>query len=224
MDRPFVFINCAMSLDGKIATKERKQLKISGITDFNRMDQLRSGSDAIMVGIGTVLADDPSLTVKSEILKKERVQKGYFETPVRVIVDSFARTPINADIFQKGRGDIIIATCKRAPIDRIAQLEKKARVMSFGEHHVDLKLLMNELKHIGVNRLMVEGGATLNWGLVCEDLVDEIYTFIGNMLIGGESAPTPFDGSGFMENEIKFFKLMGVEQMDEGLVLKWVRK
>lgn len=65
MDRPFIFINSAMSADGKLSTKERKQVKISGKLDFERVDELRAHSDAIMVGIGTLLADDPSLTVKS---------------------------------------------------------------------------------------------------------------------------------------------------------------
>ena len=109
MERPFTFINSAMSADGKISTKERKQVRISGSVDFSRMDELRASSDAVMVGIGTVLADDPSLTVKSEMLRANRKKSGRNENPIRVVVDSKARTPIDADIFKKGEGIRVIA-------------------------------------------------------------------------------------------------------------------
>src|SRR6056297_2383043 len=123
MLKPFVFINSAMSADGKISTKERKQVRISGSIDFERMDGLRAGSDAIMVGIGTVLADDPSLTVKSEERRRERKNAGLFENPIRVVIDSKARTPINADIFIKGEGQRIIVVSNSAPKDRVEKLQ-----------------------------------------------------------------------------------------------------
>ncbi|MDD3934298.1 MAG: dihydrofolate reductase family protein, partial [Methanoculleus sp.] len=74
--RPFVFVNVAMSADGKISTRERRQVRISGSGDFSRVDRIKAESDAIMVGIGTVLADNPSLTVKSPELRAERVAAG----------------------------------------------------------------------------------------------------------------------------------------------------
>ncbi|AEH60066.1 2,5-diamino-6-hydroxy-4-(5-phosphoribosylamino)pyrimidine1-reductase [Methanosalsum zhilinae DSM 4017] len=221
MQRPFTFINCAMSLDGKISTKQRHQVKISGHDDFMRMDSLRSGSDAIMVGIGTVLADDPSLTVKSKILRDERVEKGFEETPVRIIVDSLARTPLTSDIFKKGQGQIIIATSRSAPSFRVQALQEKATIITAGEKKVDLQKLALKLHDMGIKRLMVEGGATLNWGLISKDLVDEIYTFIGNMVIGGTGAPTPVDGAGFNQDELKSFRLESAEIMDAGIVLRW---
>src|SRR5664280_1467715 len=104
MDRPFIFINSAMSADGKLSTKERKQVRISGKLDFGRVDELRAQADAVMVGIGTVLSDDPSLTVKSPERKAARKAAGKSENPVRIIVDSAARTPLDADIFKKGEG------------------------------------------------------------------------------------------------------------------------
>ena len=91
--RPFVFINAAMSADGKIATIERRQTRISGSLDFDRMDELRASSDAIMVGIGTVISDNPSLTVKSKDRKEKRRADGLSENPVRIVVDSMARIP-----------------------------------------------------------------------------------------------------------------------------------
>ena len=89
--RPLVVVNVAMSADGKLSTRERRQVKISGAEDFARVDRLKAGCDAVMVGIGTVLADDPSLTVKNPDLKSRRQQEGKPEHPVRVVSDSHAR-------------------------------------------------------------------------------------------------------------------------------------
>ncbi|HOW13420.1 2,5-diamino-6-(ribosylamino)-4(3H)-pyrimidinone 5'-phosphate reductase [Methanosarcina sp.] len=221
MDRPFIFINSAMSADGKLSTKERKQVKISGKLDFERVDELRANADAIMVGIGTVLADDPSLTVKSPERKAARKAAGKDENPVRIVVDSAARTPLDADIFKKGEGLRIIAVSNSAPAEKVKMLEEKALVIKTGTHRVDLTELATKLKEIGINSLMVEGGATLNWGMISAGLVDEIYTFIGNLIIGGKTAPTFTDGEGFTEAEFSGLELLSAEKIEEGILLKW---
>ncbi len=98
-------------------------MKISGNEDFSRVDLLKSESDAIMVGIGTVLADDPSLTVKSPSLKERRRNRGVGENPVRIVVDSRLRCPGDASILHKGEGRRIIACSSRADPERALQLE-----------------------------------------------------------------------------------------------------
>ncbi len=221
MERPFTFINSAMSADGKISTKERKQVRISGNVDFDRMDELRASSDAVMVGIGTVLADDPSLTVKSEERRAARKADGREENPVRVVVDSKARTPIDADIFKKGEGTRVVAVSRSAPRERVKVLEEMAVVIVAGENKVDLPELVVRLKEVGIDRLMIEGGAGLNWGMLSCGLVDEIYSFVGNLIIGGSSSPTLVDGPGFEENEIMGLEFVSCERMDDGVVLKW---
>ena len=221
MERPFVFINSAMSADGKISTKERKQVRISGKIDFDRMDSLRASSDAIMVGIGTILADNPSLTVKSQDRKLERRQAGLEENPARIVVDSKARTPLDADIFVKGGGTRIIVVSKSAPAGRVEKLRDKATIVCAGDSEVDLAAAMEQLKAMGIKRLMLEGGATLNWGMLSAGLVDEIYTFIGNLIIGGRTAPTLVDGDGFPEKEILKLDMLGAEQVEEGVLCRW---
>jgi 2,5-diamino-6-(ribosylamino)-4(3H)-pyrimidinone 5'-phosphate reductase len=221
MDRPFIFINSAMSADGKLSTKERKQVKISGKLDFERVDELRAQADAIMVGIGTVLSDDPSLTVKSPERKAARKASGKSENPARIIVDSSARTPFDADIFKKGEGIRIIAVSNEAPAERVEKLEKKALVIRTGTNKVDLAELAGKLKEMSINTLMVEGGATLIWGMLSAGLVDEIYTFIGNLIIGGATAPTFTDGEGFSEAELLELELLSVEKIEDGILLKW---
>ena len=218
--RPFVFINAAMSADGKIATIERKQTRISGSLDFDRMDELRAASDAIMVGVGTVLSDNPSLTVKSPQRKDKRRAGGLPENPVRIVVDSMARTPVDADIFKKGEGKRIIAVTEFAPQERVKKLAERADIIKAGKKSVYLDKLLIELKARGIDRLMVEGGATLNWGLISGGLVDEIYTFIGDIIIGGRNAPTLVDGEGF-KNDFCRLTLLSCENVEDGVLLRW---
>lgn len=218
--RPFVFINAAMSADGKIATMERKQTRISGSLDIERVDELRASSDAIMVGIGTVLSDNPNLTVKSQKRREKRTAQGLPENPVRIVVDSTARTPVDADILKKGNGRRIIAVSESAPTGKVNELEKLADIIVSGKRSVELGNLLFELKKQGIERLMVEGGATLNWGLVSGGLVDEIYTFIGNIIIGGVNAPTLVDGKG-LRSEFCRLRLVSCEKLEEGVLIKW---
>lgn len=218
--RPFVFINAAMSADGKIATIERRQTRISGSLDLDRVDELRASSDAVMVGIGTVLSDNPSLTVKSKERGEKRRAQGLPENPVRIVVDSMARTPLDADIFKKGEGKRIIAVSENAPSEKVKSLEKYADIITIGRKSVELEKLLAELKKRGINRMMVEGGATLNWGMISAGLVDEIYTFIGNIIIGGKTAPTLVDGDG-CAGEFCRLALISCERLEEGVLIRW---
>ncbi|MDI9396003.1 MAG: 2,5-diamino-6-(ribosylamino)-4(3H)-pyrimidinone 5'-phosphate reductase [Euryarchaeota archaeon] len=221
MDKPFIFINSAISADGKLSTKERKQVKISGKLDFERVDELRANSDAVMVGIGTLLADDPSLTVKSPERKAARKAAGKSENPVRIVVDSAAKTPHDADIFKKGEGLRIIAVSNSAPAEKIKSLEEKALVIKTGAHKVDLAELAVKLKEMGIDTLMVEGGGALNWSMLSAGLVDEVYTFVGNLIIGGKTAPTFADGEGFTEAELLGLELLSAEKIEDGILLNW---
>jgi len=220
--RPYVFVNVAMSADGKLSTRERRQVKISGAADFQRVDRIKAASDAIMVGIGTVLADDPSLTVKNPELKAERIAQGQDENPIRVVVDSRGRTPIEAAILNKGPGKRIVAVAGTAAEKNREQLSEKAEVIATGAESVDLPALLEALYARGVRRLMVEGGGTLIWSLIAAGLVDEIQTFIGNLVIGGKDAPTLADGLGFLADQ-GFVKLdlADARQMEEGILLTW---
>jgi 2,5-diamino-6-(ribosylamino)-4(3H)-pyrimidinone 5'-phosphate reductase len=220
--RPYVIVNIAMSADGKISTRERRQVRISGAQDFTRVDRLKAGSDAVMVGIGTVIADDPSLTVKSEECLNYRRNQGLSDHPVRIIVDSSGRISPDASILRKGDGKRIIAVSGSVDARKLAELEKKATVIVAGEHEVDLRVLMDELGEMGIGRVMVEGGGTLIAALIKAGLVHEIYTFIGNIIIGGRDAPTFSDGEGFIqETEFPRLTLMESRRIEEGILLHW---
>jgi len=222
LNRPFVFINSAMSADGKISSFERSQVRISGEADKARVDLLRAESDAIMVGVGTVLSDDPSLRVKSAKLREARREKGWPKDPLRIVADSRARTPPTARVLGPG---CIVAVAGSAPQDRRDTLSpkcdcSKCEIIVCGREQVDLTELFSRLYDKGIKRLMVEGGATLNWSLLKLGLVDELYVYMGAMLIGGENAPTLVDGQGFKE-VFPRLKLCCVQRLDEGVLLKW---
>jgi 2,5-diamino-6-(ribosylamino)-4(3H)-pyrimidinone 5'-phosphate reductase len=220
--RPYVVVNIAMSADGKISTRERRQVRISGAQDFKRVDRLKAGCDAIMVGIGTVLADDPSLTVKSEECLNYRRKKGWDDHPLRVVVDSSGSSPPTASFLCKGEGKRVVAVSGRADAKKISVLEKKATVLVAGKDEVDLGILMDELGNMGVHHLMVEGGGTMIAGLMKAGLVNEIYTFIGNIIIGGKDAPTVADGEGFIrESEFARLTLLESTRIDDGILLHW---
>ena len=221
--RPHVIVNVAISADGKISTRERRQVRISGSQDFTRVDRLKAGCDAIMVGIGTVLADDPSLTVKSEECRGYRRNHGWDENPVRIVVDSSGRTPQDSSVLNKGDGKRVVAVSRKADSDIISVLNTKATVIIAGEDEVDLPLLMDHLGAMGIHRIMVEGGGTLIAGLIEAGLVNEIYTFIGNIIIGGKDAPTFTDGEGFiLESVFPRLTLLKARRIEHGILLHWV--
>jgi len=217
MERPNVIINSAMSADGKISSVDRKQVRISGPDDMARVKLLRARSDAVMVGVGTVLADDPGLKVKSRDLRMMRSDRGLPENPMRVVVDSRARTPPKAEVLGEG---CILAVSRAAPEERLDRLKGKCEIVVAGEEKVDLGELLSILQKKGVERLMVEGGATLNWSLIEAGLVDEIIVFVGPMIIGGEGAPTLVDGPGFSDDYPRL-ELVSVEALDGGVLLRW---
>jgi 2,5-diamino-6-(ribosylamino)-4(3H)-pyrimidinone 5'-phosphate reductase len=220
--RPYVIVNVAMSADGKISTRERRQVRISGEQDFIRVDRLKAKCDAIMVGIGTVLADDPSLTIKSEECRSYRRKQGSDDHPVRIIVDSSARIASEAAVLNKGEGKRVVAVSGRADPEKVALLEKKAMIIITGKDEVNLPALLDELGAMGIRNLMVEGGGTLIAGFIKAGLVDEIYAYIGNIIIGGKDAPTFVEGEGFV-SEWSFPRLTLLESrgIGDGILLHW---
>jgi 2,5-diamino-6-(ribosylamino)-4(3H)-pyrimidinone 5'-phosphate reductase len=185
-----------MTLDGKIATKTGSS-EISGPEDLERVHHIRKEVDAIMVGINTLLADDPRLTV-------HKIPSHAADNPTRIVVDSSARTPIDARILNND-APTIIAVSKKAPLERIEKLREKVEVLICGENRVDLVELMEKLKNKGINSLMLEGGSTLNFSMLEKDLVDEVRVCIAPLIVGGENAKTLVDGEGidFMMDAIK---------------------
>jgi 2,5-diamino-6-(ribosylamino)-4(3H)-pyrimidinone 5'-phosphate reductase len=216
-----VVVNAAMSADGKLSTPERRQVPISGPTDFERVDELRSESDAVMVGVGTVLADDPSLTVDDPVRTAIREADGEPIQPARVVADSECRTPLDARVLDDAARTYLLAS-EAAPEARIAELtEAGANVIVAGEDRTDLSEALLELEAKGVDQLMVEGGGEVIYSLFAAGLVDELSVYVGSTVIGGRDAPTLADGDGFTE-DLPRLSILGVERIDDGVLLQWL--
>ncbi|MGM0399379.1 MAG: 2,5-diamino-6-(ribosylamino)-4(3H)-pyrimidinone 5'-phosphate reductase [Halobacteriota archaeon] len=215
-----VVVNAAVSVDGKLASREREQLRISGPDDFARVDRLRASVDAVMVGVGTVLADDPSLTLDDESLVTKRTDAGKSPQPARIVADSHARTPPDATILDDEAETFVLVT-EATPTDHLRSLEEGgATVIVAGTDRVDLTAACDELATAGVETIMAEGGGELIFSLFEDDLVDELTVYVGSMLVGGRDAPTLADGEGFVA-DFPDLDLQSVERLDDGVVLDY---
>jgi len=215
-----VVVNAAMSADGKISSRERTQIDISGPEDFDRVDQLRAESDAVMVGVGTVLADDPSLTLDSEQRQQDRVQNGQPANPARVVADSQIRTSPSATVLDDAAPTYLLVS-EATPTDYMAEMEEAgATVIAAGDDRVDLPAAFAKLEDQGIEQLMVEGGGELIFSMFAEGLVDECSVFVGPKIIGGRDAPTLADGEGFVD-DFPELTLIETERLDDGVLLRW---
>jgi 2,5-diamino-6-(ribosylamino)-4(3H)-pyrimidinone 5'-phosphate reductase len=218
--RPFTFINIAVTADGKMDTFERKGSAISSPRDKARVDKLRAGSDAVMVGGRTLLDEDPKLTVKSDALRAERVARGLSPNPVKVGIVTRADLKTDSNFLNFGAARIVIFTTDQTSKAQVEILRSRGlEVFVHESPHVELKKALYTLKELGVNRLMVEGGGTLNFELLRLGLVDQLSMYIAPMIFGGESAPTAAAGSGVARGEAISLKLVYSEVHDDGGVV-----
>ena len=221
--KPFTFINVAVTADGKMDTYERRGAAISSVADKARVDQLRAESDAVMVGGKTLLDEDPKLTVKSEALRAERVARGLTPNPIKVGIVTNADRLADGDFLNFGLARVVIFTTDKTSKAQVEFL--RSRNVEVYVHHaerVDLIKALHMLHELGVKRLMVEGGGTLNFELLRLGLVDELTMYIAPMIFGGESAPTAAAGAGLIRSEAVPLKLVASEvHPDGGVVLKY---
>jgi 2,5-diamino-6-(ribosylamino)-4(3H)-pyrimidinone 5'-phosphate reductase len=184
-----IVINAAMTADGKIATRKGNSA-ISSNADLRRVHQLRNSVDAIMVGISTVLTDDPQLTV--------RFGTAGSRSPARVVVDSTGKIPSSSKLLKKANEiNTIVATSKRITFDNIRRIESTgAKVLVAGRNKVELRKVFRILEKMGYKRILVEGGGELNWSVLKLGIVDELTITISPRIIGGRSATTLVEGEG----------------------------
>lgn len=219
---PFCIMKTAMTLDGKIAAYTGDSKWVTGEASRAYVHQLRHKVAGIMAGIGTILADDPMLTT--------RLDQGEGSNPVRIIVDSSARIPLEAKVLNlNSKVRTIIAATELANKDKIKALEEKGAVVIISplkNSRVDLSFLMKALGERNIDSVLLEGGSELNYSALEEGIVDKVNAFIAPKFIGGRTAKTPVGGSGkaYMNESISLNNIevvrFGEDIMIEGYIGK----
>lgn len=215
---PYVIMKYAMTADGKIATRTGASKWITGARAREEVQHMRSRCMGIMAGIGTVLADDPLLTVRLEGRR----------SPVRIICDSHLRIPLDSQICRTARQYPTILACAEADEEKTRALQAIGiQVISCPspQGEVDLKRLMEILGQQGIDSIFLEGGATLNESVLCRNLVQKINVFIAPKLFGGEKSKTPIAGLGVeTPSQAIPLRLTKIRQIGDDLLLEYETK
>lgn len=220
MERPYVFLNVAMTADGKIDTFERLGATISSPRDKERVDRLRAEADAVMVGGRTLLTENPKLTVKSPELRAARESRGLTPNPVKVGIVTNADLKPASEFLTEGSTRVVIFTTQATSKQQLEFL--RARGVDVFVHdtgRVDLPKALGTLKELGIDHLMVEGGGTLNFELLRLGLVDELTAYVAPLVFGGETAPTLAAGLGLVRSAAIALNLVNAEAWEDGGVL-----
>jgi 2,5-diamino-6-(ribosylamino)-4(3H)-pyrimidinone 5'-phosphate reductase len=186
----YTILNAAISIDGKIATIENDSA-VSSKLDLVRVHKLRSTVDGIVIGICTVLKDNPMLNV--------RYPTKVAKNPTRIIIDSKARIPLDSRIIESSKKiQTIIAVTHKASFKKIQQLQNKGvQVLVSGNRKVNIRNLFQQLEKMGLKKIIVEGGGEINWSVLKLGLVNELVVTISPIIIGGRNAKTLVEGEGY---------------------------
>ena len=211
---PFVVLKTAMSLDGKIATRTGESKWITSEKSRLEVHNLRNKLSAIMVGVNTVIKDNPELTC--------RIENG--NDPIRIIVDSTLKIPMDSKVLQNKDNKTIIVTTKRANINSMQELlNKNIQVIIIEEKNgqVDLSALIKKLGELGIDSILLEGGSTLNYSALEENIVDKVMVYIAPKIIGGESSKTPVGGRGIDKlNDAFKLKNIAINILNEDILVE----
>jgi len=211
--KPYVILSAATSIDGKIATRDGYS-HFSSKQDSVRLHKLRSKVDAILVGKNTVLCDNPMLTV--------RHIKG--KNPIRIILDSKGSISKNSKILQtSNKIPTIIAVSKIISKSNLEKLQRfPVEVVITGKKSVDIKLLLRKLSNKKIKTILVEGGGTINWEFIKNNLFDELIVTISPFLIGGNNAVSFIQGKGFGKiSKSPKLRLKSTKRLKNHLVLNY---
>ncbi|MFI1532366.1 MULTISPECIES: dihydrofolate reductase family protein [Streptomyces] len=220
--RPYVILSAAMSVDGYLDDTSPERLLLSNALDFDRVDQVRAESDAILIGATTMRQDNPRLLVNSADRRAQRVADGKPEYPLKVTV---TRTgDISADLkFWHHGGEKLVLTVDDAVGKVRATLGDLADVVSVGPD-LDWGLVLDELGGRGVTRLMVEGGGTIHTQLMTADLADEVHLAIAPLLVGQPEAARFLSAADYPGGSTARMKVLEVRAIDDVVLVRYAPK
>jgi 5-amino-6-(5-phosphoribosylamino)uracil reductase len=219
-DRPYTLLSCGMSIDGYLDSAEVKRLALSNAADFDRVDAVRAGCDAILVGAATVRNDNPRLLVRSPARREERTARGLPPSPVKVTVTRRGGLDPCAAFFASGTADkLVYCPTEAVPAVR-ARLGLVATVVDGGPR-VDMRRLSEDLSARGVERLMVEGGGTVHTQFLTDDLADELDLVVAPFFVGDSRARRFVDDGRFPWNPDRRATLAEVRQIGDVVLLRY---
>lgn len=219
--RPYVLLSAAMSLDGRLDDTGDTRLLLSNDEDFDRVDEVRAGVDAILVGANTIRADNPRLLVRSEHRRAQRVRAGRTPSPVKVTVTAAGEVDAGAAFFTTGDSDKLVYTVTPALGSVRARLGPAATVLDAGDP-LDVHRLLADMAGRGVARLMIEGGSTIHTLFLTADVVDELHLVYAPFLIGQEHAPGLVLPGRFPQSPGRPMTLAETRQMGNVVLLRYL--
>jgi riboflavin-specific deaminase-like protein len=218
-DRPYTLLSCSMSIDGYIGNGASRLL-LSNEADFDRVDAVRASCDAILVGAATVRIDNPRLLVRSQARRDERTTRGLPPSPIKVTVTRRADLDARADFFAVGDAEKLVYCASPGVPDARKRLGPVATVVDGGDT-VEMRTLGVDLAARGVERLMVEGGATVHTQFLTEDLVDELQLTVAPVFVGDSEASRFVHEGSFPWNPGRRAALVDVRKIGDVVLLRY---
>jgi 5-amino-6-(5-phosphoribosylamino)uracil reductase len=221
--RPYVLLSVAASLDGCIDDARAARLLLSNEADFDRVDEVRSGVDAILVGANTIRTDNPRLLIRSAVRRRRRVARGLPRHPLKVTLTGSGDVDPDAAFFTTGDSEKLVYTTTGALPEVSKRLGSVATVVAAGDQ-LDLPDLLADLASRGVRRLMVEGGSTVNTLFLAAGVVDELHVVIAPFFVGQPRAPRIVDPAAVLPyGPERRLTLAEVRPIGEVVLLRYLR-
>jgi len=218
-ERPYTLLSCCVSLDGYLGDQSPR-LALSNDADFDRVDEVRASSDAILVGAATVRTDNPRLLVRSDARRARRLAQGLAPSPMKITVTGRADLDARSNFFTTGDTEKLVYTSTTRVADARARLGPVATIVDGGSR-VRMRWLTEDLADRGVARLMVEGGGVVHTQFLAGDLVDELQLVVAPFFVGDSSAPRFVTDGRFPFNAGRRATLAQVRQLGDVVLLRY---
>lgn len=220
-ERPYVLLSVAASVDGYIDDDSGDRLLLSNDEDFDRVDEVRAGVDAILVGANTIRRDNPRLLVRSDDRRKARMERGLPASPLKVTVSATGDLDASAKFFSTGDVDKVVYVPTAAAEKTLEAVGRVSTVVDAGPV-VDLEFVLDDLAQRGVRRLMVEGGGTMHTQFLASDLADEIHLVVAPFFVGDSKAPRFVGDAGYPQNPANRMELADVRRIGDVVLLRYL--
>jgi 5-amino-6-(5-phosphoribosylamino)uracil reductase len=220
VERPYVLLSCGMSIDGYVDDAADQRLLLSNDADFDRVDEVRAGCDAILVGAATIRSDNPRLLVRSARRRAARVARGVPPSPAKVTVTGSCDLDPEANFFAVGDVDKLVYCAAASVAAAHRRLGDRATVIPAGDP-VDLHRVTADLAARGIRRLMVEGGGTMHTQFLTTGLADELQLVVAPFFVGDSSAPRFVHDGDFPWGPHRRATLAGVRQIGDVVLLRY---